>query len=78
MSTIWSAVQMLFLASVALTIALLFASEMIELKRRPRPLRPPSDAERARQAVRHLPRASRQSWHERRLAAEAVRRIAPD
>jgi hypothetical protein len=85
MSMIWDPSQMLFLASVAMVIAFYIAGEMFETKPAPKPVPVRTDAAERRAALaarqaaaldpwalRHLPRA------ERRIPAEAVRRVSLD
>ena len=79
MPAIWPPALLLFLVSIAVVIALVVTGEMLaESKRRRRPVRIPIESERAASAKRQLPRVSLASWHDRRLAAEAIRRVAPD
>jgi hypothetical protein len=70
----WTLTQLLFLAGLAVAIALLVASEGLEARRAQRPVRRLAEGERAAWVMRHLPPASRAP----RPAAEAMRRIAMD
>lgn len=76
MPMISSPVMLWLLASVALAIAFFAIGEMIDQRYPRRPLRMPTEGERLAQAMRHMPRASREGSRNSRVAG-VTRRIAP-
>jgi hypothetical protein len=79
MQVIWTPGVLLFLVSVAILVAFLVASELLADPRRTRqPVHIPISHERTAWTMHQLPRASRPPRRDSRLAAVAIRRVAPD